>query len=90
MMEKTLRQSLFMARGNVLEIVGRPLTLTLLILGLAAVVAPLVVSPAARESDQRGAGSTGSLKRSRLPKGSVTSITRAFHGASSMPGRMKR
>ncbi len=42
MMEKTLRQSLFMARGNVLEILSRPLTLTLLILGLAALVAPLV------------------------------------------------
>ena len=41
-MEKTLRQSLFMARGNVLEIVSRPITLTLLILGLAALVAPLV------------------------------------------------
>jgi putative tricarboxylic transport membrane protein len=42
-MEKTLRQSLFMARGNVLEIVSRPITLTLLILGLAAVAAPLVM-----------------------------------------------
>jgi putative tricarboxylic transport membrane protein len=42
MMEKTLRQSLFMSRGNVLEIVSRPLTLTLLILGLVALVAPLV------------------------------------------------
>ena len=31
-----------MARGNVLEILSRPLTLTLLILGLAALVAPLV------------------------------------------------
>ena len=41
-------------------------------------------------ADQRGAGSIGSLKRSRLPKGSVTSITRAFQGATSMPGRMKR
>jgi hypothetical protein len=30
------------------------------------------------------------LKRSRLPKGSITSITRAFPGATSMPERMKR
>jgi hypothetical protein len=29
----------------------------------------------------------GSLKRMRLPNGSVTSMTRAFHGGSSMPGR---
>ncbi len=42
MMEKTLRQSLFMARGNVLEILSRPLTLSLLLLGLAALVAPVV------------------------------------------------
>jgi TctA family transporter len=42
MMEKTLRQSLFMARGDVLEMLSRPLTLTLLLLGLAAVVAPVV------------------------------------------------
>jgi len=50
MMEKTLRQSLFMARGNVLEIVSRPLTLTLLILGLVALVAPLVVTRLSRRS----------------------------------------
>jgi putative tricarboxylic transport membrane protein len=42
MMEKTLRQSLFMSRGDVLEMLSRPLTLTLLLLGLAAVVAPVV------------------------------------------------
>jgi putative tricarboxylic transport membrane protein len=42
MMEKTLRQSLFMARGSVLDIASRPLTLTLLVLGLAALAAPMV------------------------------------------------
>ena len=39
-----------MARGNVLEIVSRPLTLTLLILGLVALVAPLVVTRLSRRS----------------------------------------
>jgi len=40
LMEKTLRQSLFMARGDWLEIVGRPLTASLLGLGALALVAP--------------------------------------------------
>jgi TctA family transporter len=31
-----------MSRGDVLEMLSRPLTLTLLLLGLAAVVAPVV------------------------------------------------
>ena len=43
MMEKTLRQSLFMARGSFVDILSRPLTMTLLLLGLAAVVAPWVI-----------------------------------------------
>jgi putative tricarboxylic transport membrane protein len=40
LMEKTLRQSLFMARGEWPTIVARPLTLTLLLVGLLAVAGP--------------------------------------------------
>src|SRR5439155_6568063 len=36
MMEKTLRQSLFLTRGSVIELVSRPLTAVILILSLAA------------------------------------------------------
>jgi putative tricarboxylic transport membrane protein len=43
LMEKTLRQTLFMERGNVLAILGRPLTLTLLLLGVLAVTVPPLV-----------------------------------------------
>jgi putative tricarboxylic transport membrane protein len=43
MMEKTLRQALFMERGNVLALLGRPITLTLLLLGLIALAAPLLI-----------------------------------------------
>ena len=39
-MEKTLRQALFMERGDVLSLVGRPLTAALLGLGLLALVGP--------------------------------------------------
>ena len=40
---KTLRQSLFMTRGSFVDILTRPITMTLLLLGLAAVVVPWVV-----------------------------------------------
>ena len=40
LMEKTLRQSLFMAQGDVVQIVTRPLTATLLLLGVIAVAGP--------------------------------------------------
>ena len=43
MMEKTLRQSLFLGRGSVLELVSRPLTATLLLLGAAALLGPPLV-----------------------------------------------
>jgi putative tricarboxylic transport membrane protein len=43
MMEKTLRQSLFMTRGSFVDILSRPITMTLLLLGVAAVVVPWVV-----------------------------------------------
>jgi len=40
LMEKTLRQSLFMTRGDALEMLARPLTLTLLLVGVLALVGP--------------------------------------------------
>jgi putative tricarboxylic transport membrane protein len=40
LMEKTLRQTLFMERGDLLAVLGRPLTLTLLLIGVLAVAAP--------------------------------------------------
>ena len=40
MMEKTLRQSLFLARGNVWELLARPLTLAILIIPILALLAP--------------------------------------------------
>ena len=43
LMEKTLRQALFMERGNVLALAGRPLTATLLLLGAVVVVTPPLV-----------------------------------------------
>jgi putative tricarboxylic transport membrane protein len=42
LMEKALRQSLFMARGDWLQIVGRPLTASLLLVGVLALAAPLL------------------------------------------------
>jgi putative tricarboxylic transport membrane protein len=48
LMERTLRQSLFMARGDWLEIVGRPLSASLLTLGALALVAPPLVRLARR------------------------------------------
>jgi TctA family transporter len=47
-MEKTLRQSLFMTRGDWLEIVGRPLSAILLALGALALVGPPLVRLARR------------------------------------------
>jgi putative tricarboxylic transport membrane protein len=43
MMEKTLRQSLFLGRGSVLELVSRPLTATLLLLAALAILGPPLV-----------------------------------------------
>jgi putative tricarboxylic transport membrane protein len=40
LMEKTLRQSLFSARGDWTEILARPLTLALLALGAAVLIGP--------------------------------------------------
>jgi putative tricarboxylic transport membrane protein len=42
LMEKTLRQALFMERGNVLALTARPLTLALLVLSVVALAAPLL------------------------------------------------
>jgi putative tricarboxylic transport membrane protein len=43
MMEKTLRQALFMERGSVLAMLGRPLALALLLLGVLALIVPALV-----------------------------------------------
>jgi putative tricarboxylic transport membrane protein len=51
LMEKSLRQSLFLSRGNALEILARPLTLALLLAGLLAVAGP----PLLRRIRGRGA-----------------------------------
>jgi putative tricarboxylic transport membrane protein len=44
MMEKTLRQSLFLGRGSVVELVSRPLTASLLLLGALVLVGPPLLS----------------------------------------------
>jgi putative tricarboxylic transport membrane protein len=46
MMEKTLRQTLFMARGDLGTVLARPLTLTLLLVGVLIVVVPELVRAA--------------------------------------------
>jgi putative tricarboxylic transport membrane protein len=43
MMEKTLRQALFLTRGSVVVLVARPLTGTILILAAAALFGPPLV-----------------------------------------------
>ena len=43
LMEKTLRQALFLERGNVLALAGRPLTAALLLLGVVVLVVPPLV-----------------------------------------------
>jgi putative tricarboxylic transport membrane protein len=43
MMEKTLRQALFLERGDVLTLATRPITATLLLVGLAALVVPVLL-----------------------------------------------
>ena len=43
MMEKTLRQSLFITRGNVLELLFRPLTIAILLIPILALAAPPLV-----------------------------------------------
>jgi putative tricarboxylic transport membrane protein len=43
MMEKTLRQALFLTRGSVVDLVARPLTATILILAAAALIGPPLV-----------------------------------------------
>src|SRR6267142_824242 len=43
MMEKTLRQSLFLTRGSIVELVSRPLTAVILISAAAALVGPSLV-----------------------------------------------
>jgi putative tricarboxylic transport membrane protein len=43
LMEKTLRQALFMERGNVLALLGRPITFALLLLGVVVIAAPPLI-----------------------------------------------
>jgi putative tricarboxylic transport membrane protein len=43
MMEKTLRQALFLTRGSVVDLVARPLTAGILIIALAAFLGPIIV-----------------------------------------------
>jgi putative tricarboxylic transport membrane protein len=43
MMEKTLRQALFITRGSVVEMLARPLTIGILAVPLAAFVIPLLL-----------------------------------------------
>jgi putative tricarboxylic transport membrane protein len=40
MMEKTLRQALFLTRGSVVDLVARPLSATILLLAAAALLGP--------------------------------------------------
>ena len=58
MMERTLRQALFMSRGSTLEIVARPLAFGLLLVGVLALAGPPLVRwlrrRAARGSDVSG------------------------------------
>jgi putative tricarboxylic transport membrane protein len=44
MMEKTLRQALFLTRGDALEMISRPLTAAILIIPVAALIGPPLVS----------------------------------------------
>src|SRR5688572_25929598 len=48
MMERTLRQSLFLSRGSLLELLSRPLTAVILLVALAALVGPPLVRLARR------------------------------------------
>ncbi len=48
MMERTLRQSLFLTRGSLVELVSRPLTAVILLVALAALVGPPLVRLARR------------------------------------------
>jgi putative tricarboxylic transport membrane protein len=43
MMEKTLRQALFITQGSVVDLVARPLTAAILIITLAGFLGPLLV-----------------------------------------------
>jgi putative tricarboxylic transport membrane protein len=43
MMEKTLRQALFLTRGSIVDLVARPLSATILLLAAAALFGPALV-----------------------------------------------
>ena len=54
MLERTLRQSLFLTRGDVGMIVGRPITAVLLSAGLVALVLPLFLRGKNKIAQARG------------------------------------
>jgi putative tricarboxylic transport membrane protein len=56
LMEKTLRQSLFMVRGEWLTLLGRPLTLTLLLVGVLALALPPLFKLARRRTHPQLSG----------------------------------
>ena len=51
MMEKTLRQALFISRGSVVDILARPLTIGILAVPAAAFVVPLLLRTWSRRRD---------------------------------------
>jgi putative tricarboxylic transport membrane protein len=57
MMEKTLRQSLFIARGSVVEMLARPLTIGILAVPAAAFVIPPLLRTWRRRGSAVGDGS---------------------------------
>ena len=74
MMEKTLRQALFLTRGSVVDLVARPLSATILILAAAALFGPPLVRLL-----------RGRRFAKRIPQGSNTP-ERAGHGGGTDSG----
>jgi putative tricarboxylic transport membrane protein len=60
MMEKTLRQALFITRGNVVEILARPLTIAILVIPVAAFVVPPLLRTWRRRRESAVEGVLGS------------------------------
>ena len=60
MMEKTLRQALFITRGNVVEMLARPLTIAILVVPAAAFLVPPLLRIWRRSRDSAVEGVPGS------------------------------
>jgi TctA family transporter len=60
MMERTLRQALFITRGSVVEMLARPLTIAILVVPLAAFVVPPLLRAWRRHRDSAVEGAPGS------------------------------